>query len=46
MELYIHPDLSKGDDGASGDKAGKLKGGKYVARVQTGFDKDGSPAYR
>lgn len=27
-------------------KAGELRGGRYAARVQTGYEKDGSPKYR
>jgi hypothetical protein len=34
-------DLSKGKQQVS-----ELRGGKYAARVQVGYEKDGSPAYR
>lgn len=53
MRLYLHCDLRKADAGATKPDAGKQqernagqsKGGKYVARIQTGVAKDGSPQY-
>ncbi len=35
------PDLSKGESQTS-----ELRGGRYAARVQEGYEKDGSPKYR
>jgi hypothetical protein len=35
------PDLSKGAEQTS-----EVRGGKYAARVQEGYEKDGSPKYR
>lgn len=40
--LYLHKSLVK----ASTKQLGEQRGGKYVARVQTGVSKDGSPIYR
>lgn len=39
--LYLKADLIK-----SKEQTGEHVGGKYVARVQTGVEKDGSPQYR
>lgn len=33
-------------DAAASTTVGEQRGGKYVARVQTGYDKDGSPKYK
>ena len=33
-------------DAAASKTVGEQRGGKYVARVQTGYDKDGSPKYK
>lgn len=34
--------LSKGGD----SQTSEIRGGKYAARIQTGYEKDGSPKYR
>lgn len=53
--LYLREDLlkSKTDTKAGSNKPadvsggkGEQRGGKYVARVQDGYEKDGSPKYR
>jgi len=54
--LYLRHDLIKGDsstkpekakkEGGASSKTGEQRGGKYVARVQTGYEKDGSPRYK
>lgn len=56
--LYLRADLIKAqEDGKPSSKAGageptsakgrfERKGGKYAARVQIGYEKDGSPMYR
>lgn len=47
MRLFLHHDLFKGDSSdGGGDPTGEQRGGSYVARVQTGYEKDGSPQYR
>ncbi len=52
MFLYLRNDLLKskgakaGSDKPVASKAGEQRGGSYVARVQVGYDKDGSPKYR
>lgn len=55
MQLYLHPDLLKSEMKQKADAAkptdvsggkGEQRGGKYVARVQIGYEKDGSPKYR
>lgn len=54
MQLFIRPDLVKSEKqkadaskptDVSGGK-GEQRGGQYVARVQIGYEKDGSPKYR
>jgi hypothetical protein len=55
MTLYLRHDLIKGAKGSAkpekakqdrGAKTGEQRGGKYVARIQTGYEKDGSPRYK
>lgn len=57
MTIYLKEDLTKAAErvaparqastsSPTADKTGEERGGKYAARVQTGFDKDGSPQYR
>lgn len=56
MFLFLRPDLIKSEEkqkaGASKPVAdvsggrGEQRGGKYIARVQIGYEKDGSPKYR
>lgn len=58
MRLYLRADLLKSEGapklkakaGKPVDpntaKTGETRGGTYVARVQNGYDKDGSPQYR
>lgn len=54
MQLFLRDDLVKshglvkpGTPKASGqNKPGEQRGGNYIARVQTGMEKDGSPKYR
>ncbi len=33
-------------DGSPAAKTGEQRGGNYVARIQTGYEKDGSPRYK
>ena len=40
-QLFGWFDLSKGESQTS-----ELRGGKYAARIQEGYEKDGSPKYR
>jgi hypothetical protein len=35
-----------GWDLVKADQTSQLRGGKYAARIQTGYEKDGSPQYR
>jgi len=51
--LYLREELTKSKDSKDPDKPtnisggrGEQRGGKYVARVQIGYEKDGSPKYR
>lgn len=54
MLLYLRNDLLKSEGAKAGsDKPvsaasskGEQRGGKYAARVQVGYDADGSPKYR
>lgn len=57
MRLYLRADLLKSEGAPSqkagagkpvdtGGKKGEQRGGTYVARVQNGYEKDGSPKYR
>lgn len=52
MLLYLRNDLLKSKDAKAGSnkpvaaKTGEQRGGSYVARVQVGYEKDGSPKYR
>lgn len=49
LNKAIKPSLKAGADDAvaAGDSGrGAQRGGKYVARVQVGYEKDGSPKYR
>lgn len=56
MDLFLPTDLCKGEDaseppsGGGGksqsNEQGETRGGKYAARLQTGYEKDGSPRYK
>ena len=53
METSIYVDLEEDveepiyiDIEKAKEQTGEQQGGKHVARVQTGYEKDGSPAYR
>lgn len=58
MRLYLRADLLKSEGApkqkagagkpvdTSAGKKGEQRGGTYVARVQDGYEKDGSPKYR
>lgn len=54
MLLYLRNDLLKSKDAKAGSnkpvaaktKTGEQRGGTYVARVQVGYEHDGSPKYR
>lgn len=48
MKLFLHKALTGWDLYKSKGKTatGEQRGGAYVARVQTGYEKDGSPKYR
>jgi hypothetical protein len=43
MDLFLKADLIKG---SPGEDRGSAKGGKYAARIQEGYEKDGSPKYK
>jgi len=43
--LYLTKALT-GWDLVKADQTAQLRGGKYAARIQTGYEKDGSPQYR
>lgn len=44
MNLYLSKANPEGR--SSGDQQGEQRSGKYVARVQIGYEKDNSPKYR
>ena len=46
--LFLHDDLTGfyKSESSKKDTKGGQRGGKYVARVQVGYDKDGSAKYR
>ena len=48
MRLFLHEALMAGDLSKAKGKTstGEQRGGNYFARVQTGYEKDGSPEYR
>lgn len=50
MSLYIRHNLMKGKNSfketPSSQKQGETRGGNYVARIQVGYEKDGSPRYK
>ena len=48
LSKAIKPSLSADHEGSSSLSGGRgeQRGGKYVARVQVGYEKDGSPKYR
>lgn len=51
MSIYIRTDLVKGkkkdsDKAAAKNQQGEARGGEYAARLQIGYEKDGSPRYK
>ena len=50
MSLFIRHNLKKGESSSkekpATQKQGEARGGNYVARVQVGYEKDGSPRYK
>jgi len=47
MDFFLPGDLLGWDELSKGQtQTSEIRGGKYAARVQTGYEKDGSPKYR